>query len=62
MNKNKFEVGDLVRHLRNRPDCLGLVVAVSTHQAWIQVDWLTGEGNKLSEFALPDNLEIVNGD
>ena len=57
-----FRVGDLVRHLSNRPDCLGLVIAVAGHQAWIQVDWLTEEGNRLSEFANPDNLEIVNED
>jgi len=57
-----FKIGDLVRHLRKSPDCLGLVVAIAGHQSWIQVDWLTGEGNKLSEFANPDNLEIVNED
>lgn len=57
-----FKIGDLVRHLNNSHECLGLVVAIAGHQAWIQVDWLTEEGNKLSEFANPDNLEIVNED
>jgi hypothetical protein len=57
-----FKIGDLVRHLNNSHECLGLVVAFAAHQAWIQVDWLTEEGDKLSEFANPDNLEIVNED
>ena len=57
-----FKIGDLVRHLNNSYECLGLVIAVAGHQAWIQVDWLTEEGNRLSEFANPDNLEIVNED
>lgn len=57
-----FKIGDLVRHLKNSHECLGLVVAFAAHQAWIQVNWLTEEGDKLSEFANPDNLEIVNED
>lgn len=55
-----FKVGDLVRHLSKSYDCLGLVTFVAGHQLYIQVDWLTEEGSRLSEFANPDNLEIVN--
>ena len=55
-----FQVGDLLRHLSKSYDCLGLVTFVASHQFFIQVDWLTEEGSRLSEFASPDNLEIVN--
>ena len=46
-----FKVGDLVRHLSKSYDCLGLVTFVAGHQLYIQVDWLTEEGSRLSEFA-----------